>query len=251
MGKRYRQIFLVLILLGVVGGFLFFWQGKGMIIGKRENQTNIDLEVGLWTSGTVVEQTFMASMDNLCRIDFYIDSYYPWDSPYLECRLFEIQTDENPANLTYQFIQVHRDEVRFKRLNGWTLSGHMFNSFSFPPIPQSEGKRYLFSIQSPGLKKGGSSILLASPEDRYQYYGNLFINEEKKDGDLAFRVLYQKPRNWLIQKSIARLVLEKPSIFSSPLAFYLLFLLYLGLLWMLAYSLLGAKHQRRREEDIV
>lgn len=212
------------VLLGI--GFLL---GNGVVIGRQENQNDTNFELGIWTSDMKFEQTFIASQDNLSRIDFAIDSYQPWDSPYLDCRLFEIDTVEKPHTLTYEFISNNIREVRYKRINGWLISIHMFNSFSFAPILDSKNKRYLLTIQSPGLKTGGTSILLASPGERYEY-GNLFVNREKQKGDLAFRALYRQPRVQLIRQSFTRLALQKPFPFSKPAAYYGLFLVYIMVL---------------------
>lgn len=222
------RVSLILIICSVILGIVLL-QGNGLIVGHEENQNDRNLELGLWTPGTKIEQTFIASQDNLSRIDVAFESYQPWDSPYLDCRLFEIDTPENPHNLTYEFIRNHRREIRYKRINGWLLSIHMFNSFSFAPIADSQNKRYLFSIQSPGLKQGGTSIVLASPGDRYEH-GNLFVNREKQKGDLAFRALYEQPRKQVIQRSFARLALYKPIPFSKPVSYYLLFGGYIALL---------------------
>jgi len=106
----------------------------------------------------------------------------------------------------------------------------MFNSFSFAPIADSQNKRYLLSVQSPDLKKGStSSILLASPGERYEY-GNLFVNGERQEGDLAFRVLYEQPRIYVIRQSATSLALQKPYPFSKPAAYYVVFLAYITLL---------------------
>jgi hypothetical protein len=222
------------VLLG--SGYLFF-QGNGVIIPPREFQNDTNLEIGLWTPDAKVEQTFIASQDNLVQIGFWLDSYHPWDNPYLDCRLFELATEENPFELSYDTIRQIRHEVRYKRLNGWLLSPHMYNSFSFLAIPDSKGKRYLLSIQAPEIKKGGTSILLASPIDRYMYYGNLFVNGEKQEGDLAFRVGYARSRSALIQKIFQRIALRKPGIFSYPALYYILAVGYIGLLMGLGYNL--------------
>ena len=231
----YRLSGLGVLLLG--GVLLLF--GSGVIIGDRESQDATNLELGLWTPDTTIEQTFIASMDNLSRVDFRLDSYHPWDSPYLDCRLFEILSDHKPPDLTYAFIQRNRREVRYKRVNGWLLSGHMFNEFAFAPIADSRDKRYLLSITSPGLRQGGTSILLASSIDRYLYNGNLFVNGERQDGDLAFRVLYSKPRFPLLQRSFQRIALQKPGVFSAPVTYSILAVLYLLLLMFFLYRIIS------------
>ncbi len=213
----------ILCCLSVGTGFLL---GNGVVIGRLENQNDKNLELGIWTPDTTFEQTFVASQDNLCRIDFAVDSYYPWDTPYLDFRLFEISTAETPHNLPYNVMKDSSREVRYKRVNGWLISAHMFNNFSFNPIADSKDKRYLLTIQVPEVKKGGSSILLASPRERYEY-GNLFVDGEKQKGDLAFRVLYEQPRIQVFRQSFTRLALQKPFPFSSPAVYYVIFLAYI------------------------
>jgi len=232
--RRKIRVSVVAISCLIVGIILL--QGNGVVIGRHENQNDIRSEVGLWTSGTKIEQTFIASQNKLCRIDFFVKSYHPWDNPYLDCRLFEINTAENPSDLSYEFITKNIKEVRYKRINGWLISGHMPNSFSFAPIADSQNKRYFLSIQSPGLKRGGTGILLTSPRERYEQ-GNLFENGEKQERDLGFRTLYEEPRTQLIQQSFARLALQKPCLFSTSASFYVLFGVYIVLLLMFLYRL--------------
>ena len=58
-------------------------------------------------------------------------------------------------------------------------------------------------IGVPGLKRGGSSILLASSRERYDW-GNVFVDSEKQRGDLGFRALYSQPRLQLLRESVKK-----------------------------------------------
>ena len=215
---------IILLLFGIITG-IFLLYGNGLIVGEEEKQDDKDREVGIWTPDTTIEQTFIASRNNLSRLEVAFDSYQPWNSPYLNVRLFEIETTENPHDLTYEFILQHLTQVRFKRVNGWLLSIHTYNSFSFEPIEDSHNKRYLISITSPGVKHGGTSILLASRKERYED-GNLFVDGEKQNGDLSFRALYRLPRIQLFPRIAERLALYKPFPFSKPVVYYGIFLAY-------------------------
>ena len=210
---------------------LFLFQQRGVMIGIHENQTDVRLEIGFWTTGTLIEQTFTASQPQLTRIDFWIDSYRPWDSPFLECRLFELDP-QFPKALSYGDLHAHLKEVRLKRLNGWLLSPHMFNAFAFEPISDSQGKRYLFTIQSPALKRGGSSIIMASPKKRLDNE-LFFINGIHKEGDLAFRAMYAQPRLQVLHKILTHIALRKPAPFAFPLTNYLIFGCYFVMLALL------------------
>ncbi len=237
--KIWTSALLTIALIFIISSIAGLW-GNGVVIGEHENQQDNSAEVGLWTSGTKIEQTFIASQDNLCRVDFYIDSFHPWDVPYLDCYLFEIMTEDIPYDLSYTCITSHMTQIRYTRLNGWGISGHMFNACPFAPIEDSQNKRYLLSIQAPVIKHGGSSILMASSRERYDY-GNLFINEEPMPRDLAFRALYQHRRLDVIQQSIERLALQKPALFSSPVSYYGLFIGYVMLLVGLLFIILWQK----------
>ncbi len=203
--------------------------GDGFVVGQGEIQTDTRLEIGLWTQGTLIEQTFTASQNNLARLDVWINSYRSWDSPFLECRLFESDLQQQPVEFTYGELHQHLKEVRVKRLNGWLLSPHMFNPFEFEPIPDSQGKRYLLSIQSPELTRGGSSIILASARKRLDDE-QFFVNGTRKESDLAFRALYAQSRVHVLQKTFARIALQKPAPFSFPSVYYLLFFVYIAIL---------------------
>lgn len=232
-----NTIAVFLLVVGLLCGIVWL-SGQGQIIGLREQQQNINREIGLWTSTTTIAQTFRASQDQLCRIDLYLDSYNPLDSPYLDVRLFELPADTSTTDLSYAEWLQQAKEIRHHRINGWLLSGHMFNSWVFAPIPDSGGKYYLVSLQSPALTRGGSSILLGSPEDTYPYHGHLFVDGEQQPGDLAFRAGYAQPRTVLIQKAVQKLRLQKPWIFSHAMSFYVVFGLYAALLCGLFASLL-------------
>lgn len=222
---RYPSILLCAI---IVIGMAWLW-GKGVIV-DREVQDDINAEFGFWTIDTTFEQSFLAMENNLCRLDVYIHSYHPWDNPFLECRLFEILHSDAAVKLSYQDMLKNLREVRQQRLYGWLISPHMFNAFSFAPIPDSQGKSYLLRIRAPQLKRGGTSILKASPQERYER-GELFVDGDPKKGDLAFRILYQQPRRRVMQESAARLALMKPFPFSHPIAYYLLGVGYLVLIF--------------------
>lgn len=228
--RRRKKVYISVVIIAYLIVSVGILMGKGIVIGRYDKQYDKNLELGIWSPNMTFEQTFIASHNNLCRIDFSVDSYHPWESPYLDLRLFEITTTENPHDLPYEVIKNTSKEVRYKRLNGWLISGHMFNSFSFAPIADSQNKRYLLSIQSSGLKKGSaSSILLASPRERYES-GNLFVNGEKQEGDLAFRALYEQPRIQVIWQSVTILAVQKPYPFSKPATYYVVFLAYITLL---------------------
>ncbi len=240
--KRLLALLGALVLCLLSGYWLCF--GQSVFIGDRENQNNVSVEIGLWTSGTKIEQSFVASENNLAQIDFFVGSFHPWDVPLLECQLFEIQGTESPRNMTYDMILHNMREVRVRRINGWVVSGHMFNRCAFEqPLPDSAGKHYLFSLTPPGLQKGGSSIVMASDRDRYDD-GNLFVNGEKKPNDLAFRALYQRSRLQLFHNLVARITLQKPVPFSQSWFVYLLFGIYGVALMVLSVFLLRISWRR-------
>ena len=230
--KHVFPIFLLCCAIACTG----FLMTNGVFVGDRQSQTDINFEFGIWTPDTVFGQTFTALHQELCRVDFWLDSYHPWDSPYLELRLFEILSKQPSAELSYEELLQKSREVRHKRMNGWLLSPHMFNSFRFEPIADSLGKRYLLTIQSPEVKSGGSSIVKASSRKRFEHE-SFFVNGEKKEQDLAFRVMYERSRMALIQEIFARFALEKPFPLSLPGFYAFLFSGYLLLLLLLAWRL--------------
>lgn len=200
-----------------------------MVVGRDENQLDKNREFGIWFPGMLFEQSFRASQDDLCRIDVAIDSYHVWDTPFLDFRLYELPTSITPSEISYESLRDNRRQIRSHRINGWLISPHAFNSVTFPAIPDSQGKFYLFTLEAPEVSQGGASILLGSPEDRYEE-GTLFVNGEKQEGDLAFRALYQKAKLQIIRDAVNRLALQKPFPFSEPVTYYLIGSAYLILL---------------------
>lgn len=244
MQKKERTSRGLIILFGIlaIAAGIWFWAGSGVIIGRNENQNDKNREFGIWTPGMTFEQSFTASQENLCRIDFALDSYHAWETPLVEFRLYELPLSIDPAKTSYDVLRDNRREIRHVRINGWLISPHMFNSVSFAAIPDSQGKHYLFTLEVPEVKKGGSSILLGSPEDRYEE-GHFFVNGEQQQGDLAFRALYKSSRIHVIQDVLVRFALQKPWPFSHPAVCYGLFGVYAGgiivLIGMLIFGILG------------
>lgn len=216
------------IFVGMFGLLLGIWgfSGNGVELGRNENQHDKSREFGIWSPGMLFEQSFRASQDRLCRIDVAIDSYHAWETPYLVFRLYALPEEIDPAEASYHALHEKRQPIRSKRLNGWLISPHTFQSISFAAIPVSAGKPYLFTLESPEVSQGGTSILLGSPEDRYEE-GALFVNGEKQEGDLAFRALYQKAKLQIIRDIANRLALQKPFPFSMPIIYYLIGIAYI------------------------
>ena len=93
---------------------------------------------------------------------------------------------------------------------GWSLSDNIFNSFSFKPVPGSQGRSYYFRLVS-GKGGGGRAVALADWADRYPA-GVLVADGVPYQGGLAFRAYCAVPRGEALERFLSRAVKNKPGL---------------------------------------
>jgi len=122
-----------------------------------------------------VGQTFIASHDGLSRIDVQLATYRRRNTQPI---IFHLRSapyaSKDIATITFEAEDV---------------KDNAYHAFRFPPIPDSQGHSFYFSLESPTSRPGDAITMYYSPGDVYAE-GQMYIQGEPQDGDLAFRAYY-------------------------------------------------------------
>jgi len=141
------------------------------------NQDLYDGTVGEILPGKTFGQTFVSHQPNLCRIDVLLATY---------CRT-------NTCDLTFR-LRVGSpggEEVATITVNGASVQDNKWHPFRFPPLLDSRGRTYYFSLESANATPGNAltAYLALGPSD----VGTRYQNGRPRDGSLAFRTYYLSP----------------------------------------------------------
>ena len=104
---------------------------------------------------------------------------------------------------------------------------YVYQSFAFPPIPDSAGRTFYLSVEAP-------SALVAAPLlVRYQHgdvyaQGTRYQDSTPAPGDLAFRIYYGDVPAGDLQLLLGRLAAGRPAPFNWPWFYPLLLAVYVG-----------------------
>lgn len=148
------------------------------------HQLAFDQTVGEIFGDKKIGQTFRAEAKNLTGIEVFLATYARTNTFPVIFHLKE--TPDAPTDL---FIQT---------LPAWQIHNNAYHRFQFPVIPDSQGKSYYFSLESPESKPGNAITAWCHSEDRYKN-GSLWINGVEEKGDLTFRTVYQSSLNILVE----------------------------------------------------
>jgi hypothetical protein len=164
-----------------------------------------------------VGQSFVASRPGLCRVDLLLARNGRTNRSPVVFHLRE--GPEARADLATVTIKASRLED----VTTMVRRPYVYQSFSFPPFPDSAGKTFYFWVESPE----------SSPDDpllaRY-HAGDVYPEGAMSiDGDLAFKAYYAKGflRNTALL--LQRLVEHKPLPWGSKAFHVALFIAYLAL----------------------
>lgn len=123
-----------------------------------------------------VGQTFTVSFDNIYSIEVFANNpKLLYESPLL----FKLKKQREDL----------KDIVTIP-FGGKNIGTNFWLRLRFNPIADSRNKTYYFEISTVEATSSGNLEISYSSQDVYPY-GNLFINEQKSDGDLTFRVYYK------------------------------------------------------------
>jgi hypothetical protein len=143
---------------------------KTLIVDSLQEESNF--AVGEITEGKEIGQTFYCSHNHLTRIKIMLATFKRKNNQEVIFHLKKSPTDE--------------DDIHTERFDASSILDNAYRSFDFPPIPDSKGKRFYFSLESPHSKTGDAITAWAMDANRYNK-GTLYINRKKSKGDLRFK----------------------------------------------------------------
>lgn len=129
--------------------------------------------------------------------------------PRLSAVAFQVATYSGRANTEDVIFELrHRPEdekpLRTVRVNARRLRDHQRFAFTFPPLPDSQGRTYYASLRSPGSRPGNAITVDVSNENPYEKTGPsslVVLRQERRrapdvaagtkpEADLAFAVIH-------------------------------------------------------------
>lgn len=140
------------------------------------NQDLYDGTVGEILPGKTFGQAFVSHQPNLCRIDVLLATY---------CRT-------NTCDLTFRLQAGFpaSEEVTVITVRGVSVQDNKWHTFRFPPLLDSKGRTYHFSLESADATPGNALTV-------YRYstseLGGRYEDGRPDDGSLAFRTHYLAP----------------------------------------------------------
>ena len=141
------------------------------------NQDLFDGTVGEILPGKTFGQCFVSHQPNLCRVDVLLATY----------------RRVNTCDLTFRLRLGSPDgeEVAAITVNGASIQDNKWHPFRFPPLLESKGRTYYFSLESANAAPGNAltAYLALGPSD----VGTRYENGRPRNGSLAFRTYYLAP----------------------------------------------------------
>jgi hypothetical protein len=129
---------------------------------------------GLWdelVGGESYGQSFVSTRDNLYRIDLGTATYARVNAAPV---IFHLKSSPEAST-----------DIVSITLPGAEIQNERPTSIEFPPLPDSRGQSYYFSIESPEGAPGDAITVYANANDQYPD-GEAYRNGQAVPGDLAF-----------------------------------------------------------------
>ncbi len=181
--------------------------------------------------GHLFGQTFTPEHDGLSRIDLYTATYARENTQPVIFRISSAPGEQGEALLRLE-------------LPAAQISNSGPTVITFPPLPDTAGKRLYFSIESPGSRAGDAITVYREEGDIYPD-GRMYVDGEATEGDLAF-IAYTEESFTLgdvWDDFYSRASQDRPFfIFYCSILALLLILLVIGLAW-------SARKRSALEED--
>lgn len=143
---------------------------KTFIVDSQQDESNF--AVGEITEGVEIGQTFYCSHNHLTRIKVMLATFKRKNNQEVIFHLKKSPADD--------------DDIHTETFDASSLVDNAYRSFDFPPIPDSKGKKFYFSLESPHSKNGNAITAWAMDVNRYDK-GALYMNRKKSNGDLRFK----------------------------------------------------------------
>jgi len=124
---------------------------------------------------TIVGQSFVATENNLNRVDIKLATY----------------ARENTGDIIFGIREATsaQQDIANVTVRAESIMDNAYHSFTFDPVLESKGKSYFFYIYSPESTPGNAITIWYNAGDVYSN-GTAQINDNPIEGDLSFRTYY-------------------------------------------------------------
>ena len=170
---------------------------------------------------TTISQSFVAPRNGLNRIDLLFQTYQRQNSHDIILTLRRLPPDtDNPLMGT---------KIREFTFNATGVRDHTWRLFTFPSIPDSAGKSYLISIQSPQSVSGNAITVGGTEWDVYEP-GSAYLGSMPVLADVAFRTCYELTTPGKLQVLFEQMTRNRPGPWGNIVFYAFLLLIYAALL---------------------
>lgn len=176
-----------------------------------------------FSADRAIGQTFKAGLDRLNRIDVMLGTHRKTLGGEIVFRLREWPFPADPAA-----------DVRTVRIAGAGIKDNLYQTFSFPPVPNSRGRSYAFEISASNPAPDAPGCVWINETDIYPA-GDLLIGGKVNGGDCTFRTYASRT----IAASVGRIVAKRPGPLGSPVFFWIVVLAFEAALAALLWRLPG------------
>jgi hypothetical protein len=177
----------------------------------------------------ILSQSFVAPRADLNRIDILFQTYQRQNTHDVTLRLLEAPSGaDNPL----QGVELFK-----ATFNAADARDESWHTFRFAPIPDSAGKTYLITLQSPESVNGNAITVGGIERDVYRP-GSAFLGPVPVPADISFRACFQMTIFEKLQVLAEQLTRNRPAVWADPLFYGAALLTYLllliGLFWRLS-----------------
>lgn len=174
LSKQLLLRYVVFFVVGIL--FLYIYAGN---LGKVEvgiEQVSGNEILGEILQGTEIRQEFYSNGNNLSGFSIKFATYMRKNEGHIQIGIREHRSSR---------------EIYSSKINLASLQDNAFYDFRHPPIKHSKNKMYYIYIKSFDGTVGNSFTLYKTRNDEYEL-GKLWLNGKNIDGDLNFKVYYNK-----------------------------------------------------------
>ena len=168
----------------------------------------------------IFSQSFVAARNNLNRIDLLLLTYGRKNTHTVNLRLLKVEKNIHPLQGV---------EVFHTTFNAATVKDQSWHTFRFPPIPDSAGKSYLISLDSPDSVDGNAITVGGIERDSY-LPGTAYLGSGQIVADMAFRSCYQMTTIEKLKVLSTQVTQSRPALWGDLKFYAIIVLVYFVLL---------------------
>jgi hypothetical protein len=162
------------------------WDEKGVVVKDMDVlQNTYDRAWGEICGEKRIGQSFLSRQGNLCRIDLIMATHKRENSGELILHLRDA-----PAPLCPPYRGDERGvDLAMASADMGDIIEEAWQTFTFPPILDSQNRRFYFYLEAPQASLGSAVSVWMSTSDVYAD-GTAYADHQPIQGDLAFRTFY-------------------------------------------------------------